>query len=179
MAVRNVVLAIVAGASFGACHHVRLDPIPPAPVERLPLTARYDIEPLSTVYEFSMRSFAAGIANKWTIHVGEALSQYARAYLGEAFPPGDRLAISIAIERFEVDDFQARASVRFVVEDGAVERLNRVYLGTGNSYFKRTAMTGVFGMEGSMKKTTDEALRSVFEQFLADIRAQSNSWPAP
>lgn len=172
MNLRGVVVAVIASVAAGGCHHVRLDPIPPASVARLPVAASHEIEPLSSGYQFSMRSFAAGIANRWTIHVGEALPYYARAYLGEAFQPGDRWAIVVSIEHFEVDDFQARASVRFVVRDGGAETLNRVYLGVGNSYFKRTVMTGVFGMEGSMKKTTDEALRSVFEQFLAEARAR-------
>lgn len=169
-------LSIVLICATGACHHVVLDPVPPVPTDPMPFSARYEVEPLSATYAYSMRSFAAGIANKWTVHVGEALVSYSQAYLGESLHPGDDLSILLSIEHFEIDDFRARASVRFVVKQGDVTRLDRVYVGIGESHFKRTAMTGVFGMQGSMKKTTDEALRSVFAQFVPDVRAQMNSW---
>ncbi len=161
---------------LGGCHHVVLDPIPPVSTERLPVSAQFEIDPFSASYTFSMRSFAAGIANKWTIHVGDALTQYAQSYLNEAFAPGNGLAIAVKIENFDVEDFSARATLRFIVRRDAEERFNKVYLGVGKSYFGRTAMTGVFGMNGSMSKTTDEALRSVFEQFLVDARSRAAQW---
>jgi hypothetical protein len=175
---RTKLASLVVCATFGACHQVVLDPIPPVSAPPLARSGRYEIDPASTYFEYSLRSFAAGIANKWIIHVGEGLMNYAHSYLGPALPAGTDMTIMLAIDQFEVDDHRARLNLRAIVRTGDVERLNRVYTATGNSYFKRTAVTGVFGMAESMRKTTDEAMRGALEQFLADLRAQMNSWPA-
>ena len=172
----SIRLLLLCALALPACHHVILDPIPPVAAATLPVPGRFEVDPSSASYAYSLRSFAAGIANKWTIHVGEAVQTYAQSYLSSAFQPGDGVVITFTIENFVVEDFCARLSLRTVVRRGSEEKLNRVYSGTGTSHFKRTAFTGVLGMQGSMKATTAEALRAIFEQFLADARKFSGTW---
>ena len=65
---------------------------------------------------------------------------------------------------------------RFAVRKRGQVIFNRKYHAYGNGYFARTAFGGAFAMKSSMRATTDEALRSLFEQFLTDVNAKSTGW---
>jgi hypothetical protein len=50
------------------------------------------------------------------------------------------------------------------------------YEANRKGYFAQTVWRGAFAMKPSMQRTTDEALRSLFEQFLGDVVASSAGW---
>lgn len=140
----------------------------------MPLTASIEIPPETASYTYDVRSIAAGGANRFRIMVGEALTQYAEAYLRPAFPAGDDLKIGITIESFSVHDFEAHIDARFAVSRDGQVVFNEKYEANGTGYFAQTAWGGVFAMKPSMRKTTNEALRSLFEQFLDDVHASAD-----
>ncbi len=55
--------------------------------------------------------------------------------------------------------------------------LNRVYHGEGVGHFAQTALGGAFAMKSSMRKTTNEAMRNLFEQFREDLRKECTVVP--
>ena len=126
-----------------------------------------------------LKSGTAGAANRWRILVGEALVRYAEAYLKPVFSEGDDVSISISIEHFHVHDFEAHIVGRFVVRRDGLPVFEEGYRAHGRGYFARTFWGGAFGMKSSMRETTDEALRSLFEQFLGDVSRRHAGWLDP
>jgi Short C-terminal domain len=110
----------------------------------------------------------AGVANTWTIDVGSALAQYADAYISAAFPKGSDAVIRIDLEKFDVHDFEAHCDVRFTMTREGSPALQKTYHGEGFGYAAQVVWGGPFAMKSSMRQTTDEALRSAFQQFLKD-----------
>src|SRR5262245_59019748 len=133
LTVRLLSMASFAMMPFVACHQIVLDPISPATTARLASSARLEIRPGTETYTHSLRSFAAGIANKWIIHAGEATGQYAHAYIDPMFASGEDLLIQVALERFDVHDFAAHAHVRIVVLRDSQEVFTQLYHGVGQS----------------------------------------------
>jgi hypothetical protein len=160
---------VVVALSMG-CYTVQLPAIPEVAGRATTRTATTDIPIGSATYVYDVRSFVSGIGNRWRIEVGDALVKYANAYLRPIFPEGDDLRIQITVEGFDVRHFQAHIDSRFTVFRGTDVVFNKKYHAQGIGYYARTFWGGAFAMKSSMRKTTDEALRSLFEQFLADIQ---------
>jgi len=158
------------------CYTVTLSSIPAVPNETIPIRAQIEIPPETAAFTYEVRSAAAGIGNSWTIEVGAALTQYANAYLETPLSNGVPAVVNITIESFDVHDFEAHADVRFAVKMADRIPFSQVYHGKGVGYFSQTVWGGAFAMKSSMRKTTNEALRSVFNQFMSDARAQHGSW---
>jgi hypothetical protein len=168
---RIAALGMVLALSMG-CYTVQLKPIPEVAGRPLGETATIDVPGESASYVYDVRSFAAGVGNRWRIEVGDALVKYAEAYLRPVFPEGDDLRIHITVEGFDVRGFESHIEGRFTVSRGSEIVFNEKYHGQGVGHFAQTAWGGAFAMKSSMRKTTDEALRSLFEQFLADVQKE-------
>ena len=97
------------------------------------------------------------------------MAQYANAYLGGATPNAGR-TVRVDLERFDVHDFEAHAGMRFTVTDADRTVLESTYDCPGKGYAARVIWGGAFAMKSSTRKTIDEALRSWFEEFLAEAR---------
>jgi hypothetical protein len=176
--VRRVVLAAL--ALLAACHRrVALDPIASVPTAPLPLAATVRVSERTASYVYAANSFMAGGANQWDIEVGQAITQYADAYLAHAFEPGSDASVDIDLADFDIHDFEAHAAILFAVHRRDAELLRKTYECKGEGYAARVVWGGAFAMKSSMRQTTDEALRSCFAQFLADARAQAPAWAAP
>ena len=85
----NTVLTMILGSfclALEGCYTVRLNPIPEVIANSVPVPASLDISAETAAFTYDVRSGAAGVANRWRILVGEALVQYADAYLRPVFP---------------------------------------------------------------------------------------------
>jgi hypothetical protein len=159
------------------CYTVGFEPVAPVPRNPpLQYHASVTYPPATAAYTHSVRSFAAGIGNSFTIPVGQVLQEYGAAYLGPAFPAGPELGIEVAIDFFEVEGFKAQIRATFSVTRDGEPRFKQQYQAVGNSYFTRTLFGGAFAMKSSMRRTTDDALRSLFEQFLANAQSAQPPW---
>ena len=156
------------------CYHVRLEqPASVATGDRIPVGARPLLPDETRRRVYVVRSGMAGIANSWTIEVGDAVTKYADAYLTHAFDPGDALTIRIDVVAFEVQGFAATTDLKFTVTDRAQQAVfQRDYRGVGKGRATGVVWGGAFAMKAAMRQTTDEALRSCFDQFLIDARQQ-------
>ncbi len=168
-----------AAVTLSGCYNVRLSPIEPIEATPVAIAAHVEIPPESATYTYKVQSVAAGAANTFTIHVGEALVQYAEAYLKPTFATGDDATIRIKVLDFSVHDFEAHIRAQFSVERDTSVVFHETYEASGSGYFARTVFGGVFAMKSSMRRTTDEALRSLFEKFLADVMKEHGSWTSP
>jgi hypothetical protein len=161
---------------LGGCYTVRLNPIPAVEASPLPISSTLEISEETAAFTYDVRSLAAGGGNRWRIMVGEALVQYAEAYLRPVFPQGGDISISVSIESFDVHDFEAHINARFTVSGEGESLFDKRYHANGKGYFARTVWGGAFAMKSSMRNTTNEALRSLFEQFLSDVDASYAGW---
>ena len=167
--------------SFGVlsstgCYTVGFHEIAPVTGNDIPVAARVEIPDSTRKMTYDVRSAAAGAANRYRIPVGKTFAQYADAYLTPAFETGDDLAIRVSVESFLVKDFEAHVDARFLVTRGSTNVFDKRYRANGTGYFSQTAWGGAFAMKSSMRKTTDEALRSIFDQFLADAKREHGAW---
>lgn len=167
----KLAIPILLLASTAGCYTVEMPAIDAVPSAPLPLAARVDVDAETAEFTYDVRSWSAGIANRWRMHVGAALAQYADAYLRPAFADGSDGTVAIRIESFDVEDFESRIAARFILSRGADTVVDRTYRAAGKGYYARTFWGGPFAMKSSMRQSLDEALRSLFEQFLADARA--------
>jgi len=173
------VLAFTLGClSVAGCYHVTLEPIAPVAAERLPIAARVDVPAATATAIYEVHSGMAGFANSWTIDVGKAIVQYAGAYLPNAFMPGGDVTVRVELATFDVHDFEAHAAMRFTVVRGEQAIYDKTYQCRGEGYAARVVWGGAFAMKSAMRKTTDEALRMCFSQFLDDARVEHPTWVA-
>jgi len=168
--------ATLALGMLAGCYHVTLPPPAAVPAAEQLLHARVDIPPETAQAEYTVHSAMAGGGNKWTIEVGRAIVDYANAYLPNAFPPGEGATVRIDLSHFDVHDFEAHVDLRFAVVTPRGTLFQQTYSTAGKGYAARVVWGGAFAMKSSMRKTTDEALRACFEQFLHDARPLAPVW---
>src|SRR5262249_46359855 len=102
-------LALAASASFiSACYRVRLEPVPAAGAGApVPVAATGHVPEQTATREHTVHSGLAGFANSWTVDVGRAVAEYARAYLGHAFPGGSDVTVRVDLLLYDVKGFAA------------------------------------------------------------------------
>jgi len=160
------------------CYTVSFHDVDPVTGNDIPISAQIEIPDKTRKMTYDVRSAAAGGANRFRIPVGQTLAQYADAYLKPAFQAGDDVNIQINVESFHVKDFEAHIDAQFLVTRGSASVFDKRYHANGTGHFAQTAFGGAFAMKSSMRKTTDEAMRSLFEQFLADAKREYSGWMA-
>jgi len=144
---RIAALGMVLALSMG-CYTVQLKPIPEVAGRPLGETATIDVPGESASYVYDVRSFAAGVGNRWRIEVGDALVKYAEAYLRPVFPEGDDLRIHITVEGFDVRGFETHIEGRFTVSRGSEIVFNDDGLTDLVSHY-RTQGTGIEYQSGT------------------------------
>jgi hypothetical protein len=175
IALRASVLAL----ALAACHTIEL-PRPDVRVARRPIAATWTVDPASAALEVALHRHEAGLANRFTVRVGESFTAYAEAFLGAALEPGDDLVVRASIERFDVADGVARLDTRFVVgsADGAV-RMDERYEVEGPAR-RPSPVDAEFGRTAPVVKEVERSLHGAlvltFRAFLADLDEQRESW---
>jgi hypothetical protein len=164
--------------AIGGCYNVRL----PAPAARavpdpIPVAATVVVPPATSQFTYDVRSGLAGGANTWTVHVGDAVAKYADAYLRPAFLAGDDVTIQVELRDFDVRDMGAKPVMHFTVHDaGGVSLFDQTYECDAPGHFAQVFWGGAFAMKSALRKTTDRALRSCFDRFVAAARIEYPSW---
>lgn len=171
-----LILSLIWLVSLTGCYNVALNPISPVSGSLIPINGRLEVPRQTADYTYDVRSAAAGYGNRFRIHVGKALAQYAKAYIDPVFVGKDNSIIRIVIENFDVHDFEAHIDASFLIEIENEMVFNKKYHANGTGYFAQTLWAGVFAMKSSMRKTLNEALRSLFEQFLEDASIGYREW---
>ncbi len=171
-------LALIAGVGLATgCYSVRLQPVTGAGTgEPIQIPAAVAVPSDTIARQHSLHSALAGVANKWTIDVGHAVDEYARAYLGQAFPPGNDVTVRVDLVDYDVKGMAATTDLRFTVSDASRQLFQRDYRGVGKGRAGLVFLGGAFAMKSAMRSTTDDSLRSCFEQFLADARVEAPRW---
>lgn len=111
-------------------------------------------------------------AGAFTVLVGEAVAQYAHAYLTPAFQAGDELTVTVRGDRVSEQNYQVSVALEFRVSRGGHEVFKRVYDETGPGNY----WNALGNPEGALRESTNVALRSVFKQFLSEAQRESASW---
>jgi hypothetical protein len=161
------------------CYTVQLPP-PDAHLagDPIPVRAAVSVPPETADRTYEVRSGLAGVANRWTVDSGDAVANYAAAYLPQAVEPGDEATVQVDLVDFEVSDLGAKPDLRFTVTNrDQVSVFQETYACDAKGHFGQVFWGGAFAMKSALRKTTDKALRSCFEQFIVDARGQYPSWP--
>ena len=167
--------AITLAAFLSACSQtVALEPTVAVQPVAAPLLvgATVSIPEKTANHIHAVRSFLAGYAHSWEINVGEAIVNYSKAFFASAITPGQDYGIQIDLLSFDVRDFEAHCQLQFTIRRDGRDIFQKSYMGKGLGYAARVVWGGAFAMKSSMRKTTDEALRSIFDQFLQDLAAR-------
>lgn len=171
-------LTCLQACSFASgCYTVAISTVHPVPKQQVPIRAALRLPPETRNYQYSIRSWTTGIANRWTVMVGDAVVKYSDAYMPALFQEGEDATVRIDVLGFQVQEFRAIADLRFTVgKDGDVW-FSRVYNGQGQSRAGAAFWGGVFAMKAVISSSIHEAMRSIFDQFAADVRAGYKDWP--
>lgn len=146
-----------------SCIHISLNNLPPKPGDTLLLKGNLNIPDSTANYLHTFRSFSTGLAYRYTVDVGEALVTYANYYIDtEESDTGNILEITI--EHFVIQNAVANLTTKFVITD-KYERVifEETYITNGQKHIMS------WGINSLLRKTTDDALSSAFEQFSLDI----------
>lgn len=138
----------------------------------MPVSATIDIPDSAANYTYSFRSGTAGVANRWKVLVGDAVVKYTEAYLPSVFPKGDDVTVRIDVLNYELRGFRAITDLRVDVLQNEETLFSNTYHGEGQSRAAGAFWGGVFAMKGVVSSTTHEALRSIYEDMVEDIRKQ-------
>jgi hypothetical protein len=165
----------------GCASTVRLSPVVPnLQSGPIPVETKVDVPEKTATYEkvvrftsFSPAPFPSQTFSFATVKVGEAVSQYAEAYLGRVFPRGDDVTIRVDLLTYAVAGLEATTRLRFTVTSGPRVLLQRDYSGIGTSNWG-TALVG--RKTSAVRQTSEESLRSCFEQFIADAQREYPGW---
>jgi hypothetical protein len=143
---------------------IELAPVAPNVTTHIPIPARIEVTADTAATEFR--------TGDKTILVGKAVAQYAQAYLGQAFPPGDTLVIDVRLDDVSQDHGRVKVALKFAVSRRDHEVFTHIYdaTGTGNGW------DALMGTKDALRESTNVALRSVFKQFLHDAEHASASW---
>lgn len=161
--------------SYG-CYTVKITPVAKQPEKFLPVKATIIIPPETKNYTYKFRSWAAGIGNRWKVLVGDAVCQYSDAYLPSLFPQGNDLNLTLIINNYKVSRFRSIIDLNFKIDKSGKVVFDKTYHGDGTSKSGAVIWGGVFAMKGVVSSTLHEILKEIFEQFVADARAQYSSW---
>jgi hypothetical protein len=172
--VRLIGIALLAAFLSACSHSIALPPVSPVPSATAPSPLAATVSrPLKTAtHVHVVRSGLAGYANTWEINVGEAITEYSKAFFANTITAGSESLIQIDLVSFDVGDFEARCELMFTIQKEGREVFQKSYQGKGLGYAARVVWGGAFAMKSSMRKTTDEAMRSIFSQFLQDVAAR-------
>lgn len=155
-------LIALALLSYGCT--IKLAPVAPNVTTRIPIPARVEISPDTAATDFKTGAYR--------ILIGQAVVQYAQAYLAPAFPAGDTLVIGVRISHLSQDHGRVEVALEFSVSRQGHEVFMHLYeaIGTGNGW------DALLGTEDALRESANVALRSVFKQFLRDAERASVSW---
>ena len=135
---------------------------------------RFPADTGSLVYDLPNQS--SGPTTVYVIPVGELIQNYAHDYIGTAFAGAQPVEVDIRIDEFRVRNYRA-----FVAASFEVKRQDRVVFGESYSAAGRPQQPPEdweSGMEVRQRVdlTTDQAMRSIFSQFLRDARKKQATW---
>ena len=181
---RGVASLTLAGALAG-CHTVGFHPVDRPEVDStIPARVGLYVEPEITGATYSFRSWASGIANRWTVPYGARLREYSVAYLAAAFQgfselrtlemvfDGDAL---VYIDRadYSVAAQAAHLTIGVEVRDGSGNELfRRDYSSRGWSGTGVVFAGGVFAQKGVTRSSTNDVMKSVLLELIDDLRQE-------
>jgi hypothetical protein len=169
---RLTLLALLALGT--SCYTVAVEPVAPVPRDApLPYRAGLSYPPETGAYTHTVRNAFAGAANAYTIPVGEMLQAQGAASLKPAFPNGSDIEIEVAIDRFDVESFQAQIQATFTVTRAGQQRFRKQYEAQGADYFLSRPADDA---PRALQRTTADALHLLFEAFIEDAQSQPPTW---
>lgn len=161
--------------ALGGCHTVTFDP--PAPASGL--AAVRTVEPITFVIppevaaqEYSMRSAMTGIANKWTVPIGDVLGQYTASLLAPRFEgaqvstadPGSGRVITLSIADYSIDSMSHAAYLAIRADSRSARGAEtREFGASSEAYMKRTMMGGAMAAKSAIRGSTDDAMRAALQ----------------
>jgi len=151
--------------------------------KRFPVAAKIDVPEKTAAYEKVVRFSHVSVSPYYsrtysfaTVKVGEAVSQYAEAYLGRVFPRGDDVTVRVDLLTYAVAGLEATTRLRFTVTSGQRVLFQRDYDGMGTSHRGIALAVLDAGKMSTVRQTSEESLRSCFEQFIADAQREYPTW---
>jgi len=144
------------------CYTVAITPVQKRPEDFIPVKARIEIPERTRNYTISFRSWAAGVANRWKVMVGDAVVRYSDAYVPSLFPAGDDVRVLIEVVDFKVRDFRSIADMKFTVSKQGKNLFSKAYHSEGTSRAGAAVWGGVFAMKGVVSSTMHEVFKDIF-----------------
>jgi hypothetical protein len=137
----------------------------------------------SATKKVRIRSFSAGIANKWDAEAGVMLQQAAQIELSQLFGAveflapgaeptltGDAARVHLSLDEYEFEDFVAKVRVHAVVEDAAgAGVLDEVYGAEGVRQQGKLLGGGAFGMKSAIRQSSLAAYQVIFAALRSDL----------
>jgi hypothetical protein len=167
-----------------ACYTVSFHPLQqPQELERpIPANVGLYIDPEIPEASYSFRAFSSGIGNRWTVHYGSRVEEYAQVYLSSAF--SEFGSVSAPSASAEHDAVVRIESVEYWMEDQAAhitigvkaigasgtELVKKSYSNRGRSRLGTVFAGGVFAQKAATRSSTDEALGEIFAELVGDLR---------
>ncbi len=144
--------------------------------ERLNTMAKYTISEKLMSHQFSVRSFAAGIANSWVVEAGKMLqSTLASADYNSQFSADKDQGLELAfdLDNYEFRNFQTYLTLKVTATKNGEQVLSKSYTSIGANQTSKVMWGGGFAMKNAIQQSTKLALDDVLKQLVGDLKAQN------
>lgn len=144
--------------------------------QRLNTVAKYTISDKLMAHQFSVRSFAAGIANSWVVEAGKMLqTTLASADYSSQFSAGNDQGLELAfdLENYEFRNFQTYLTLKVTATKNGQQVLSKSYTSVGANQTSKVMLGGGFAMKNAIQQSTKLAMDDVLKQLIGDLKAQN------
>lgn len=172
----RVLLSSVLVAAAAGCSNVTSSPSSASAEKIIPYAATVTFPSTTSSYVYDLPRQGGGPVTVYAVPVGDMIQSYANDHIYTAFTGGPTVSIDISVDEFRVRDYRASMGSAFEVKREGRTVFEKRYTASGGRYLQNEDWMGPLEARNDIDRSIDEAMRSIFEQFLSDARAQYESW---
>ena len=142
----------------------------------------YEITEETKTHSVGIRSWQAGIANKWVIEFGKVLdatiksADFSKAFAGiEADDKKAPLQFTFALVSYTFADAKATVELHIKAQYQNKAIVDKTYKEIGNRQAGKMFWGGGLAMKNAIQQSTKAAMDAILVQFLKDVTAQTKS----
>jgi hypothetical protein len=141
----------------------------------IPVATTYSITSSSYQQKSDVRSFETGVANKWQLNGGDALSSYmqsadAKSHFKSLHSGSNgALKLVMSVNKYTFAEHYATVGIQVTAYQNGKQILSRSYSGTGTSKTTQMWLAGPFGMKSAIKESTNTAMNNALNGMYSDL----------
>ena len=141
----------------------------------IPVATSYNISSSSYQQKSDVRSFETGVANKWQLNGGDALSNYMQSADAKSHfkslrsGSNGQVNLAMSVTKYTFAEHYATVGIKVTAYQNGKQILSKSYSGTGTSKTTQMWLAGPFGMKSAIKESTNTAMNNALNGLYSDL----------